>query len=44
MYHTSNISYNIIGSAAKTATAIYGTAVAVAIAAAAATTTATTTT
>ena len=44
MYHTSSILYNIIGSATKAATPIYGTAVAVAIAAAPATATATTTT
>ena len=43
MYHTSNISYDIIGAAAKAATPIYGTAVAVPIAAPA-TTKATTTT
>ena len=43
MYHTSNISYAIIGAATKAAKPIYGTAVAAAIAAAPATTTTATT-
>ena len=44
MYHTSNISYAIIGADTKTATPIYGSAVAVPIAAAPATSTTATTT
>ena len=39
MYHTSNISYDIIGTATKAATSIYGTAVAAPIAAPATATT-----